>query len=149
MVMGIQLWVANTVEPPYPLLHKTPPLEGGTLPPPPPPPSPTQRTLHHWQRAFSAQLPLMLHLLLLPLQTKHLSLAVRQHRCQRQLAFLDPSSRISAGIDSERSVLSPAPASTLTNKCALWKDSTKMFSKFIIALPPLLQVVMWPKVQKA
>ena len=52
------------------------------------------------QCAFSAQLPLMLHLLLLPLmlhllllplQTKHLSLAVRQHRCQRQLTFLDPS----------------------------------------------------------
>ena len=28
---------------------------------------------------------------LLPLQTKNMSLAVRQQRCQRQLAFLDPS----------------------------------------------------------
>ena len=52
---------------------------------------PIQSILHHWQCAFSAQLPLMLHLLLLLLQTKHLIFAVIQHRCQRQLTFLDPS----------------------------------------------------------
>ena len=40
--------------------------------------TPTQHTLHHWQCAFSAQLPLMLHLLLLSLQTQHLSLAANK-----------------------------------------------------------------------
>ena len=42
--------------------------------------------------------------------------------------FLNPSpeQRISASLDWDRAVLNPAPASTWTDKCALWKDSTKM-----------------------
>ena len=49
----------HLVEFPYLMSSKSPSLEGWT-------PTPIQRTMHHWQ---CAQLPLMLHLVLLPLQT--------------------------------------------------------------------------------
>ena len=54
--------------------------------------------------------------------------------------------RISAGLDWERSVLTPAAASTRTDKCAVWKDSVKISRRLLwqnIASPPLLQVVAW------
>ena len=116
--------------------HKTPPQEGWT-------PTPT---LHHWQCASYAQPPLMLHLLFAADKTFEFSSETTEMSKAAGFPRSQSCTRISAGLDWERSVLSPAPASTWTDKCAVWKDSAKISRRLLwrnVASPPLLQVVAW------